>query len=605
MCGIAGIYSFNGREIRNLEERIGQMTNYLVHRGPDGRGIFVDPKMQFALSNTRLAISDPISTLQQPLMDVTNDSFLTFNGEIFNDLELREDLISSGRRFGSNQDTEILLQGMVAEGEPFLQKIDGMWAFAFYDGVDKSLLLSRDLLGERQLFYKLYETEIVFASEVPPLLADSDMKNELDFQQVLHSLRLGVPEPGHTLIGDIRKLNAGHNLKVNQNGEWKEYRHTRLHPEKWLDYFQSNPDLDSVVANFNDIFFKSCMRRVPRDVPFMSTLSGGLDSALVSINSSGFGKRKIDTIFGWSYSTESQDMPFELSERAASYVTSDFIGSKHHEVQLDTEESIEVLEGVASNSYDGMLEEATAPFEMLARYGNKFGKKVMLLSDGPDELLGGYPGDARHYLNNSEYCSWENFSFIPNHQTNAPSVLGELFEGYDYKDYGIKFGRIHPDYSVIGDQLDVSQLMALSYASYTIPDYNNLRTDRGFMRASVECRSPFLAPEMVEFMVAMPGDLRFGNGRSTKWLMRRIIGDILGDKIAKRTKHGFSEPLWFAPAISKALQFEEVLNSSPLLNLMPFSKKFLDAPFAPPFHKIRWSIFSLTKMHHNLTNCRF
>lgn len=605
MCGITGIYSLTGRRIANLRERIEYMTNFLVHRGPDGLGIFVDPNRKFALGNTRLAISDPSSDLQQPFRDDIQESVLTFNGEIYNDKELRKNLVLSGSAFRSNQDTEVLLVGMNLEGESFLDKVDGMWAFAFYNGIDKSLLLSRDLLGERQLFYRVSETEIVFASEIPPLLADSEAKLQLDYRQIFHSLQFGAPESGHTLVENVSKLQAGYSLRAYPDGRVSEYRRALLNPEKWFDYFNTQPHLESVTERFNDIFLGSCLKRVPQEVPFISTLSGGLDSTLVSINASKFGKDKIDTLFGWSSSIGSEQCQLEMSEREASAFTSKFINSEHYEVQLDTEESIGVLEGVASNSYDGMLEEGTAPFEMLARYGKRLGKKVMLLSDGPDELLGGYSHDAEQLARNRTWGQQGDFEFIPNHQTSDPTIMNQMFEYDRTKDTKVGFGKIHPDYFPIANDMGPSQLMALSYASYSIPDYNNLRADRGFMRASVESRSPFLSPQMVEFMVAMPGNLRFGNGTSTKWIMRQIISDILGDKIANRSKHGFSRPLWFTPRILKALHFEEIINTSPLLNLLPFSKKFLDDPFAPPFHKIRWSIYSLTKIHENLTNCRF
>ena len=170
MCGIAGIYSINGSPVSNITGRIHQMADLLQHRGPDCTDFNIDPDSRFAFTNTRLAISDPMSQLTQPWSTSDNKFVLTFNGEIYNDLELRSDLASKGFTFKSNQDTEVLFNGLIERGPDFLDDIDGMWAFAFFNGHENSLILSRDILGERQVFYHVNDNEIIFSSEIPPLL---------------------------------------------------------------------------------------------------------------------------------------------------------------------------------------------------------------------------------------------------------------------------------------------------------------------------------------------------------------------------------------------------------------------------------------------------
>ena len=604
MCGIAGIYNINGGSTSNLTARIHIMADLLQHRGPDCTDFHIDSNNQFAFANTRLAISDPDSQITQPWTSPDRKFVLTFNGEIYNDLHLRNDLISKGSTFHSNQDTEVLFNGLVRKGPDFLNDIDGMWAFAFYNANDDSLILSRDVLGERQLFYYINGNEIIFASEIPPLLHSIQKIMSLDTDQIMHSLRFGAPQPGETLISGIKKLNPGHILKV-KNGEINTYRFTKLRPEVWFDFFESNPDQISVENKFSELFSEVCLRRVPRDIPYISTLSAGIDSTLVSLYSSNFGNTHIDTLFASSHEDDLKSVEYaSLNDKDASLKIASQINSNHHIVNLDTIDSVEVLRNVASNSFDGMLEEGTAAFQMLGIRGRELGVKVMLISDGPDEFLAGYNHDANLIRENYKGDKLA-FDFPTNHETNNNEIMSFMFPEYDSNRLPSYFGKIDKCYESILGFLDTSQLIALSYASYSIPDYNNLRTDRGFMAASIESRSPFLAPQMVEFLIALPHRFRIDQKYSSKAILRNIVDKKLGSYVSNRPKKGFSEPLWYNSDLKDALKFDEVISDPQTLQILPFSKSFKEKPYSKPFHKIRWSMYALAKMHDNLKSKRY
>mgnify|MGYP001166182906 FL=1 len=604
MCGIAGIYNINGGSTSNLTARIHIMADLLQHRGPDCTDFHIDSNNQFAFANTRLAISDPDSHITQPWTSPDRKFVLTFNGEIYNDLHLRNDLISRGSIFHSNQDTEVLFNGLLEKGPDFLNDIDGMWAFAFYDANDDSLMLSRDVLGERQLFYYINGNEIIFASEIPPLLHSIQKIMSLDTDQIMHSLRFGAPQPGETLISGIKKLNPGHILKV-KNGEINTYRFTKLRPEVWFDFFESNPDQISVENKFSELFSEVCLRRVPRDIPYISTLSAGIDSTLVSLYSSNFGNTSIDTLFASSHEDDLKSVEYaSLNDKDASFKIASQINSNHHIVNLDTTDSVKVLENVASNSFDGMLEEGTAAFQMLGIRGRELGVKVMLISDGPDEFLAGYTHDAKliHENNKGDKLA---FDFQPNHETNSNEVMSFMFPEYDFNRISRYFGKIDKCYESTVGFLDTSQLIALSYASYSIPDYNNLRSDRGFMAASIESRSPFLAPQMVEFLIALPHKFRIDQKYSSKAILRNIVDKKLGSYVSNRPKKGFSEPLWYNSDLKDAIRFDEVISDPQTLQLLPFSKSFIEKPYSMPFHKIRWSMYALAKMNDILKSKKY
>ena len=409
MCGITGIISLKDKKISRPETRIKRMTDMLTFRGPDYQGVYVSDDKKVAMGNTRLAISDPHNPLPQPMKSRDNKYIINYNGEIYNDLDLRNSLQQKGIKFRSNLDTEILLEGLHLHGEDFLHEIDGMWAFAYFDKKKNEVLLSRDVLGERHIFYRIINNEFIFCSEIPPIIADAMGSVDMDFINIMKSFRYGVAPPGETIIKGIKRMLPGHNIMIRKNQEPLQYLHRILHPEKWFDFFNNEPSLSDTINTFQEIFYRVCKRRIPREVPYASTLSGGLDSAIVALYASDFGEQEIDTVFAHSDPTPSTKSPTDLSEFRASQISSCKIKSNHHTDEalwlvgnkytaLDLNRCIDALLNLAGNAFDGLVDEAAASLEILAWQGRNINKKVMLISEGPDELSGGYICDQQAFL---------------------------------------------------------------------------------------------------------------------------------------------------------------------------------------------------------------
>lgn len=640
MCGIAGILSLNGKPIANADERIWRMTRQLEHRGPDYQGVYLSPDGMLALGNTRLAIVDPHNPTPQPMTTTDGAAVLSFNGEIYNYLDLRRDLEGRGVAFRTRMDTEVLLEGLRLDGEAFLERLDGMWAFADYDVNRRRLLLGRDLMGERHVFYRVADGELTFASEPTPLVRDAAGPLRLDFGAIVTALRFHAPPPGRSLVEGIHRLLPGHVMTVEVGQAPKLRRSHRLRPEKWLDFFERSPSLDQTIEVFEELLSRACLRRLPQEVPFISTLSGGLDSSLICLFASEFGRRKLRTLYGQSGDRPPQNRPDELDEYTASRLTSARLNTSHVRVHLDNDACVPVLHRLADNAFDGLIDPGTAAFQMLAEEARHQGIKVMLISDGPDELLGGYPIDWRSYaidrlragrplryglqrlLSGRRFRrrvlrrlgfgglivapnpSFEPFRFTVQHEGLSSDLLVRILPSEKVAQTDEAFGIMDSVYAEVARSLDFSQQAALSYAALSLPDMFNLRTDRGFLNASIECRLPFQAPEMVEFMIAIPAAFRFGPDGTSKYLMRQIVERRIGPEIARRSKHGFSIPLWRKPEVYRRMGFEDTIASSPIFQDFPFRPGARALALDERFRKLQWPFFVLARLHKQLCGGR-
>jgi asparagine synthase (glutamine-hydrolysing) len=641
MCGIAGIISLSGRPIPDAHKRVAEMNRLLHHRGPDGQGVFVSSDRLVALGNTRLAITDPGTPLDLPLRSADDNCVLTFNGEIYDYLEHRKHFESKGARLRTTTDTEVLLCGLQASGEDFLRDIDGMWAFAYYDARINQVILSRDLLGERHVFYRVVDGEFIFASEPLPILADRGKPEQIDWEGLVTSLRYYSAPPGRTLVKGLKRMLPGHNLQIDVGKGWSEYSHRLLHPEKWFDFFHSDPDIDAVSERFGELMHRASLRRLPQDVDYISTLSGGIDSTLVSLFASDFGKKPLKTLFGQSTETPARNLSDELDEYEASCLTAAKLNTQHRHIHLNSQACVPILERAAANGFDGIIDPGTSPFEMLAWEVSAQNLKVMLISDGPDETAGGYGIDRKSYemdiqrkksplrhnflrvLSSTRLgrglmrqtplkgdiippeFSYRPFHFSPIHQAAGQDYLAKIVDTDMSRSVAHHYGGAPSAYADIVEHLDATQIRALSYAQYSLPDMFNLRTDKAFLRASVECRLPFEAPEMAEFLIAMPASLRFGDGTNTKVLLRNIVDRHIGPKVAHRSKHGFAMPLHNTPEVRSKLRIEEAIAESSAFSDLPFRRNARDLVLAGRMNKMIWPFYVIAKTHSQMQSGQY
>lgn len=639
MCGIAGIYRFDSGRVSDGKNRVNKMLKIMGHRGPDDSGIWLSSDHSVVLGNNRLAIVNPRKKVKLPYYSETSGDALTFNGEIYNYTDLTEYMKKKHLKLCDGTDTEILFHLLNKGYEYALPKLDGVWAFGFYSSASKELTLARDLLGERHLFYRVTECELIFASEAKAIENDTKSEQHLCADSVAAALRFHSTPPGETLFKNIKRLQAGHVLRVSLSQKPNIKRVAKFQPENYFDFFNSLPPEDKVIEKLFELIHESVSKRIPSDVDFFTTLSGGLDSTLIAYFVSKI-KRHPQTIFG-NNNADLPELKTELSEKDASSFTSRQLETQHKILQVSDKYATQMLESLAINSGDGLLDWGVVPFQLLAKKIKSLNCKVLLMSDGPDELVGGYQRDLHHHsldllrdLHPQMTQNFENisknsrlaraiFRRIPftkdltvepfNNNSSWDSVPNHQAFGYDYltqllpKNLVIKsggfYGTISEIYSDIVTEMDNTQLRALSYADKSLPDYSNMRLDKALMNESVEPRSPYLNVNLVNYLIAMPSSYRFREGQ-TKYIFRKAVDRVLGPKISTRAKQGFSVSIWAKPKIMETLKIDEtIVNFCPIgfSKYKSFEKRKL---FVQNHRKIKWPLFCLSKLneHHNISS---
>lgn len=632
MCGISGIISLNNKPIENLEKKIKLMTKLLHHRGPDGEGVFVSENKKFALSNNRLAIVAPSEKIKVPFSkDKTKNEILSFNGEIYNYLILRDQMKKKNINFETSTDTEVLYEFLKQNKLKNFDQLNGMWSLAFFNQEKEELLLSRDLLGERQMYYYIDENELIFSSEVEPILYTKPGINEFDFESVKTSWKFNSCGTHKTLIKNIFRLRPGTNL-ICSKGKIKIERFQKLNLDKWLEYFNKSPSKKEVNSKFEEIFSKEIKLRFPSDVKFLTTISGGIDSSIIGIF---IKKLKIfgDSFFAISSKTQEEKNNSE-SELEASYIVAKECNLNHRQISLKEEDCLDDIMQTASTAFDGCVCAGTDNFAGLAKYLKKIDYKVMMISDGADEFLGGYVADIEAnkidkllspgkplsflmYLTKfklvkkllSKICCLEKnkefeFSYNPFYTRVNHSVCSDLFLDKVFKNYEMNkkydYGLIDTIYNDVIKKMDYSQIRALNYATKTLPDMFNMRLDKASMRHSVEVRLPFQSIKIAEMLIAMPNKFKFNNGQGKNFL-REYVKDKLGEKIAKRPKSGMGQYLWANEKIKEKINFKDEINKSELFDKFPFQKDIKSLLFKKNTHPANvWVAYCLSKTYNNL-----
>ena len=638
MCGIAGIFSFNGHPLKNLKSRIYKMTKMLRHRGPDQEGIFISNDNLCAIGNTRLAITDPKYKMELPLISRNKNNILTYNGEIFNYEYLRKYLISKGIPFKTKTDTEVLLEGLVLEGLSFLSKADGMWAFGLYNKRKKELILSRDLLGERHLFYSISDGVLYFASEPLPIIHELKKKDlKIDDESVINAMLFNGCAPGKSLIKNIKRLLPGRNIIAKINKNPTEILFKKLHPEKWFDFFSKKPNEKKIFETFNNILSESLTLRTPKDVPYISALSGGVDSAIVSLYMSKFGKKKTDTIFLNSFGNIYTD---KFTEQQAMRITSSKLHTSNREIEFNHEENIKIFLKESKNSFDGLFDCSFIVYRQLANAIRKDGKKVIFMSDALDESLGGYLRDYDSWkkdiyfasrktqlfifkiLSKSRYArsilrkigmtkfiinypNFRRFNFSPMHSFGDPDFISKIVHEKKIKDLFFTFGTIDNIYDDVVKELDFTQKMSLSYLTKSVPDWFNLRSDKGFFGSSIECRLPLQDPKLVEFLIGVPHSLRFSK-KKTKVFARNVVNNFISPKVAHKQKAGVPFSTRNLRSYENKLQIEDTLRNSEIFDYFPFKKNVKNIILDPKygFKKFLWTFYCLSRTTDNLKKIR-
>lgn len=557
MCGIAGIFGIRGEPVEQFE--VQAMCDALVLRGPDDEGYYINGSI--GLGMRRLSIID-LATGQQPVHNEDGSIQVVLNGEIYNFQELRAEMEARGHRFYTASDTEVIVHLYEEYGADCVDKLRGMFAFALWDDRQKKLLLARDRLGIKPLFYGEFDGKLVFASELKALLQLPWVKRELNWSSVAHLFAFSTTPRRESIIAGIHKLQPGHILTIEHGRPPSVLCY-------WDVFFDSDTvhDEDYFVEGLRERLEESVRLRMICDVPFGAFLSGGVDSSAVVATMTRLSDRPIKT-FTIGFPEK------EFNEIAHAREVAEAFGTEHHELILEPD-IIGMLGDLAWHLDEPFGDSSAIPTYMVSRLAAQH-VKVVLTGDGGDELFAGY----------DKYCVEQRerrYRHIPSLFRSLLGTVGRLMaegmkgrnflrhialNGSDrYLDAGTLFDRNSRDalfqesaaermlaedpwrdLAVCLAREDGHWLSAIQYLDFKtyLPLDILTKVDRMSMAHSLEARVPLLDHKLVEFAAAIPPGLKLHNGR-TKHIFKQALKDVLPESIIDRPKQGFAVPLgrWF------------------------------------------------------------
>jgi asparagine synthase (glutamine-hydrolysing) len=570
MCGICGQLQFKGDEPIS-QDTIRAMARTIVHRGPDDEGYFFDGPV--GLGFRRLSIID-LGGGHQPMSDAEESVWVVFNGEIYNYLELRAELEGKGHKFRTNSDTEVLVHGYKQWGLDLMSKLNGMFGFAIWDVKKKRLVVARDAMGIKLIYYRVDKGRLSFGSEIRPVLAAWGEKPDLDPQAVNLFLRFRYTPSPLTVYRGVRKLAPG-SMLVAENGECRE--------ERWYNYkpvpFASDKEDKEATAELLELYRGAVKRHLLADVPVGILLSGGLDSGLLLALMNEHGGP-------WPCFTVGYGEDFIDDELDDAKVTTDILGGQYHPIRLDQGEFERSLPMVVQYLEEPVASSSIIPMYFVCKRARQ-DVKVALIGQGPDELFGGYtrhlgvqygefwrglPGPARMVLGSlagmlprNEALKRGNYSLgvedrlhrYQNVFALAPEdVVSGLFQDRmlppgadDLVDY---WQSLLPQMENL-DELNGFQLLEIRSS---LPDELLMYADKLSMAHSLEARVPYLDRTVVEFAQRLNASFKVRRG-SRKWIHRQVCKEFLPPAILKRKKRGFAVNVvdaWFQSAVGGYLK---------------------------------------------------
>ncbi len=543
MCGFSGRLHRDPMPAEPLREVVRRMSSCLRHRGPDMEGYWTDPKGMLALGFSRLAIQDLSPAANQPMHSESGRFTIVYNGEIYNADELRRRIQRAPGSFRTHSDTEVLLACVESLGlEATLRAVNGMFAFALWDGVASSLFLVRDRLGKKPLHYSLERDGLTFASEIKAILRAGAGAHTVSREATEAYFQLTyIPAP-LTIFEDVRKVRPGHILEIKADLSTREWPYwsvdALLHAQG--DRRQSHRDAVEQAATLLEDAVRC---RLVSDVPVAVLLSGGVDSSLVAHT---LAKRLHISLQTFTIGLEDK----RLDEADQAYSLAHALGVQHTPLQLCRQDAVGLLECVT-----GFLDEPFGDYSAIPTYAicrlARVGATVLLTGDGGDEVFGGYTrylwgtgwrNDVAHL-----YARYRRMRPALSNSQVALEVYRRLMT------VGSDGGSAAPEFlkrwAAGFDQLPpLSVLEYLRYLDFQLylPDDILVKTDRMSMANSVELRSPFLDYRLVELSWRLANDALV-RGDMRKRITRELFVRAFGPKRLQKEKHGFGLPIgdWF------------------------------------------------------------
>jgi asparagine synthase (glutamine-hydrolysing) len=566
MCGIAGILEF-GRDSRADASALREMCRVMAHRGPDDDGFFSDGPAGVGMR--RLSIVD-LATGHQPISNEDGSLSVVFNGEIYNHLRLREQLIARGHAFHTHSDTETIVHLYEEYGRDCVHHLRGMFAFAIWDRNKKTLFIARDRLGIKPLYYRVTPERLLFGSEIKVVLAHGTTRPEFDRAALPEFLAFGYLSGEETFYAGIRKLLPGHTMEIGLDGkpEIRQY---------WdLDASSAHASRDEshYVRSYRELLEGAVDSHLMSDVPLGVFLSGGLDSSAVAALMTKIRREPIET-FSVGYSEAA------YSELPYARVVSEHIKSQHREILVGEQDFFNALPHLIWHEDEPIVWPSSISLYFVAKLARER-VTVVLTGEGSDETLAGYtryaftlknaswdrayrsivPGALRRGLRNTvatssllgaplrrklehtflarDGASWASFYF-----DNFFSAFGEAEQGgLLTREYAQEFAPRNAYQNVLpywehssGEMLQ--RLLYTDIKTYLVELL--MKQDNMSMAASIESRVPFLDHVLVEFATRIPQEVQI-KGLAGKMILKKAVEDVLPHSIIYRAKLGFPTP---------------------------------------------------------------
>lgn len=588
MCGIVGLLSLNqGKQIS--ESLLVAMRDTMVHRGPDGGGAWVSPDGYIGLGHRRLSIIDLSTAASQPMSNEDGTVWVTFNGEIYNHVEIRQELQEIGGHtwVTDHSDTEVIVHAYEQWGINCLHKFRGMFAIGIWDSRSRELWLARDRLGIKPLYYSFYKGKVAFASEIKALLADPERSRAVNEDAFFHYLSfLTTPAP-QTLFDGINKLQSGCWLRIRENGETEECRYWDV-----LDHTEDLSDKteDQITQRLLEELRTAVKLRKVSDVPVGVFLSGGIDSSTnAALFSEGEGGPVKTFSIGYEGNYDTYQNELHYARKMA-----DLVGAEYHEKLLNIDDLIDFLPRMVQLQDEPIADPVCVPVYYVSKLARDNGVIVCQVGEGADELFWGYPG----WKTALKLQKWDglpvprclkklglaglrlfgkdqskSYEWLRRGAEGVPVFWGGAEAFTEAQKQRILSPRLRKKFAgrtsweaikPIRDRFDNksrenSHLNWMSYLDLNLrlPELLLMRVDKMSMGVSLEGRVPFLDYKFVEFAMSIPSAVKTKNG-TLKYILKKAVRSVIPDEIIDRKKQGFGVPVyeWFFDKLGEKIREE-------------------------------------------------
>ena len=619
MCGIVGIVNF--KEEKASLSILKNMTRMIEHRGPDGEGHWI--KDNIGLGHRRLSIIDLSEDASQPMISPDKRFIISYNGEIYNFIELKDELIKLGYKFQSKSDTEVVLYSLIQWGHAAINKFNGMFAFAFYDDVKKLLLLARDRYGIKPLYYSITGSHFIFGSEQKAIQSHPEFKSKIDKEALVEYFTFQNIFTEKTLQSNIKILPPGNFLEINTDKK----SHSNSRKRQYWDFHFKEPnhklDHQEYVIELQRLFDQSVNRQLISDVELGSYLSGGMDSgSITAVAAKKFKNLKTFTC-GFDLSSAS-GIELGFDERQKAEAMSAKFKTEHYEIVLKAGDMERCLNNLSWHLEEPRVGQSYPNF-YAAKLASKF-VKVVLSGAGGDELFGGYPWRYYRGVNSKSFDEFIDAYYIYWQRLINNKELNKLFSPIR-KDISNVWTRDIFKNVFLNHENELSK--PEDYINHSL--YFEAKTflhgllvveDKLSMAHGLENRVPFLDNELVDFAMSCPVNLKINNLAAVleinendslkkgkyfsktndgKQILRDAMKKYIPKEIYESEKQGFSSPdsSWFKGESLNFVQLKLTNKNAPLYEYIDFktTKKLLNDHFRGKQNRrlLIWSLLNINE----------